>query len=66
MKLEKLVLTVGGSSMLLGCTLGVIGWVAARPTLTLIGICALGFGAFVGFIPLFWLLGTLLFARKGE
>ncbi len=65
MKLEKLVLAVGGTSMLVGGIAGMTGLITSHRLLKLAGLYSLGFGVLVGFIPLFLLLGISFFSKKG-
>jgi len=65
MKLEKVVLAVGGTSMVIGGLTGVLGLVTDQPTLKAVAACALGFGVIVGCVPLVILIAATVLAKKG-
>jgi hypothetical protein len=64
MKLEKMVLAVGGTSMAIGAIAGISGMVISEPGLKSLAVYALGFGVVVGCIPIVLLLAAIIFEKK--
>ncbi len=68
MNIEKLVLRVGGSSVLVGAVTGVLGVIDHNHTLKVLAGCALGVGVLTGGVPLMLLFAAAFVgnSKKGR
>jgi hypothetical protein len=63
MNLEKVVLRIAGSSMLVGVVTGFLGVVERNHPLKVLAGCALGVGAFIGCVPLMLLVVAAIIGK---